>query len=261
MGDAEGIATITTAAPAPARLPYQTQIIFACVIVSHLAGLPALRQLVRRRWVFEGAITFFTLSMSLLYHLCQTFNITLFLHELQWHWLDNIAVISALGMWMVYLCDFRDPRIDSALKVATLLCTTIVQVPDPWNINYTIGPIAFYALLPIGVHTTRALRTRGPLKAKIAAVTSRLDMHECRVGMSYTVIAFCFFVRGLDDPRDPYRFYHGMWHVFAAASTLRSWRIVKNPIILDVATVFERLAMENDLGTGKGQDDTFGSIA
>jgi hypothetical protein len=56
------------------------------------------------------------------------------------------------------------------------------------------------------------------------------DMKNALMGFGLLIAAVPFFVAGLDDDNDPYRLYHGCWHLFGGLSAFYLWRVVKNHI-------------------------------
>lgn len=198
------------------------QSIFLTTLLSHFALLPALAQLIHRRWMYEVFVACFSLVTSIMYHSCQTFNIRLFLTELQWHRLDNIAALSCFSCHFVYLCNFRSVVADRALKYALFFVGMVSQEADPWNVAYTFGPIGCFAAVPVVYYAI--VRRRMPSFAWKNFVA----------GYGALLVATFFFVLGLDDAHDPWRLYHGLWHVCLGVACLYMWRIVRNPILATV---------------------------
>jgi len=60
--------------------------------------------------------------------------------------------------------------------------------------------------------------------------SSVYDAREVMVGGGFLIGALIFFLLGLDDPNDPYRIFHGAWHVCGSFASLRLWRSVKDPV-------------------------------
>ncbi|KAH9599382.1 NGX6/PGAP6/MYMK [Trypanosoma melophagium] len=190
--------------------------LFATTVVSHLPMLPTAYLFFRRKYVYEACISVFGITSSLMYHSCQSFRIKIFLDELGWHRLDNIAVIAAVGMWLVFICCFRDPVVERVTKYFTLLITIILQAKNPWDITYTYIPILIFACLPLYV----------------CVISGRPPVVERRylvIGTFFMLIAFPFFAAGLNDSQDPYRVFHSLWHLLGAISSYYLWLMVKVP--------------------------------
>lgn len=49
-------------------------------------------------------------------------------------------------------------------------------------------------------------------------------------GFIFFGVAIAFFTRGLDDQTDPYRFFHGCWHMFVGISAYFFWNAVTGPL-------------------------------
>ena len=195
----------------------QMAVFFTCV-VSHVSLLPTLLQLYRRRWMFEVSATCFGLLCSFLYHTCQAFDMVIFLTELQWHRLDNVGALVCFSALFTYLCALRDSTMDAYIKYGCFMFGIIIQEKSPWEIEYTLVPVFLFALMPVISH---------------ACLFQRLPHYDWKnfvVGFGTLVAAFPFFVAGLDDEHDPYRMFHGMWHLMGGVASLYLWRIVKQPV-------------------------------
>ena len=191
-------------------------IVFLTTVVSHGAIVPALIQLYRRRWTYEFVISVFAVFTSFMYHFCQAFHTELYLTELQWHRLDNIGAISCFGLIFIHFCCFKRPEVDLGMKYFSLLLAILCQERYPWRIEFTVVPIAFFIAMPLVVHGLYH-RARPPW-----------DMKELAVGLMSLVVAIPFFVLGLDDDHDPFRVFHGMWHLMGGLAALHMWRVVKH---------------------------------
>ena len=204
-------------------------VVFMTCCLSHVAMVPAVLQLLQRKWMYEAFVTMFSGAMSFMYHTCQAFRTELFLSELQWHRLDNIGCLLSFGMFWIYLSIIKDPVKDAYLKYASLFVAFVSQEKDPWNVTYTFVPIAMFALVPIFVHA--AIHRRVPA----------YDWKNFAAGFGLLAVALPFFIAGLDDDNDPFRFYHGMWHVFGGIASLYLWRIVKSPGAVALQPLPEKL--------------------
>lgn len=200
-------------------------ILFLTCVVSHVTILPALRLLWRRRWMFEVCCGIGGLIASFLYHACQALDGVFFMSELKWHILDNIFVICNFANLAAYVTMFRDARVDFMFKFAALFVALVTQIKAPWEITHTIGPIALFGSAPfIGMLYDRRSYQCFDTKAAV-------------MGMGLLIVAVPFFILGLDDDNDPYRIFHGLWHVFVGISANYMWRIVKTPMAASVQTV------------------------
>lgn len=189
---------------------------FVVVVIAHLSGLPATIILIRRRWVVEAIVAMFTLSVSFMYHACQALHGSFFLTELQWHRLDNIAALSVFGILFTYLADFQDPIVAEYVKFSTFILSMFAQEKSPWEEVYTIVPFVTWLTIPFINHIFFLRRL------------PRYDWKNFILGMGSLAVAVPFFIVGLDDENDPFRMYHGLWHVFAGAALAFLWCVVPN---------------------------------
>ncbi|RNF04151.1 hypothetical protein TraAM80_05302 [Trypanosoma rangeli] len=190
--------------------------LFATTVVSHLPMIPTAYLFLQRRYVYEVCIAAFGLSSSLLYHTCQSFDATIFLDELGWHRLDNIAVLAWMGMWFVFICTFKDPVVERASKYFTLLVSIIFEEKDPWNLAYTVAPILVFACIPLVVFLYDG---RLPV----------VDYRHLLAAALLMGLAVPFFIAGLNDAKDPCRIYHGLWHLLGGIASYFMWMMVKTP--------------------------------
>mgnify|MGYP003387314166 CR=1 FL=1 len=191
--------------------------LFLTNVLSHAAMLPALLQLIKRGWMYEVSIACFSLVTSLMYHSCETFQTSFFLSELQWHRLDNIAAIAVFGTFFVYLCHFDNVYAETFTKHIVFFVTMVLQEKSPWDVNFTIAPIVVCGTLPIIVHTMTHQRL------------PQYDWKAFTLGFGILGAALPFFAMGLDENNDPWRAFHGMWHLLVGVANIYLWRIVKNP--------------------------------
>jgi hypothetical protein len=202
--------------------------VFITCCLSHLSIAPAAVQLIRRRWMFEAAVTCFSIFVSFMYHTCQSFNTRLFLTELQWHRLDNIGALSSFGIFWTYMACIRDPVVDAYVKYACVFVALLAQERDPWNEMYTFVPICISAMIPFWFHLF--VHRRRP----------QYDVKNALLGFGLLGAALPFFVAGLDDDNDPFRIFHGMWHLLIGISSFFLWRIVKNPGAVALQPISEK---------------------
>lgn len=208
------------------NLPFESEGLFITTVLSHVFMCIPIYQLFSRRWTFEAAIHCFGMLTSFMYHLVQTVQFEslppFHIEELQWHFLDNVGVIACFGVWFTYLAALKDPILDSWIKMATLMIAIVVQMPHPWNVSYTFGPMAVFALVPL-------FSCCHKMFVQKQSFSSIYDIHEVKVGCGFLVFSLTVFLLGLDDAHDPYRVYHGLWHVVGSFASLRLWRCVKDP--------------------------------
>ena len=190
-------------------------IVFFTTVVSHAAIVPACLQLYRRRWMFEFSTAMFAVLTSFMYHFCQAFHTQFYLTELQWHRLDNIGAIACFSCTFIHFCCFKRAEVDMGVKYFALFVAILAQERYPWHIEYTVVPVVVFASLPFIVH------------ALVHRNTPPWDMKELAIAALTLMVAVPFFVMGLDDDNDPFRVFHGMWHLLGGLSMLHMWRVVK----------------------------------
>ena len=214
MTEAVNMTGSLTRTPPPTHDHTDDWIVCLTVVLSHVTMGPTLVYLIKKGWHFECFITVFSIMTSFLYHSCQAFHTTFILNEGHWHRLDNIGAITAFAIFYIHLATIENGSLDAALKYFAFFVAIICQEKAPWEIEYTVGPIILFGCVPIVNHCF--IRRKWPT----------WDRKEFLVGHTLMAIAIPFFIWGLDDQNDPFKIYHGCWHLFAGLASLRLWRIV-----------------------------------
>lgn len=184
-------------------------------IASHLSMFPTIYLFFEKKRVFEFCVSLFGLSSSLLYHFCQCIHHSFFLTSTHWHRLDNVTGISIAGLLFVHYCSIKNPFLETSAKHAVLFVAMIFQEENPWDIRFTVAPILLFLLLPV----TQLLIIRRQLPS--------IDGRNLFFGFLLSLIGTIFFSLGLNDAGDPYRLYHGAWHLGIGASSYFLWDIFK----------------------------------
>ncbi|RNF21423.1 uncharacterized protein Tco025E_03473 [Trypanosoma conorhini] len=175
---------------------------FITCCLSHLALLPSIRYLQKRGMHYEVCVSTFAAVVSFLYHATESLRMPFFLSTMRWHRLDNIGAIASITIVCLHLCCFESEKLLEYLKYAFLFLTIVLQEADPWNVVYTAGPILFASLLVLTSHLLYPARRR-----RIAGRNLNMSM------VSFLLAVICF-VFGLEDKKDTYRMWHGLFHVF-----------------------------------------------
>lgn len=187
-------------------------------IFSHLTMIPTICLFFKKKLLFEFCMAVFGLSSSLLYHMCQCIHHSFFLSSTHWHRLDNVTGIAITGLLSVHFCFIRNAFLETSLKYLVFVVSMIFQEENPWDIRFTVAPVLLYSLLP----ATQLLIIRRQIPP--------IDKRNLFFGALLTSIAVFFFVLGLNDAGDPYRLYHGTWHLAIGASSYFLWDIFKRPV-------------------------------
>ena len=191
--------------------------LFFCTVISHVSMIAPTVLLWHRRWVWEFSLSVATCTTSFMYHTVQSYHTRFILSELQWHRLDNIVAITAFGTFFLYLACIPDPTINEALKYLFLWITVVLQEKAPWDERYTFAPIVCFGAVPVCMHLFYWRRW------------PNYDWKEFTIGFGCLAGAVFFFILGLDEAHDPFRMFHGMWHVLGGYAATRLWKIVKLP--------------------------------
>jgi hypothetical protein len=180
--------------------------------------IPTLVVLYRKRLAFQFCVGFFTAIASFTYHLCESIAAErILLTELEWHKLDNIGSIVCFVMMFVYWADVQNDFLELMLNMSALLLAVTLQEGDPWNINYTVGPILLYISALVAYKLS---------KHRFAPVLN-LDMVR-RAGLLIAAGFVCFYF-AIDEFSDYLRIWHGLWHVSIGLSSFYTWQAKSKP--------------------------------
>lgn len=129
----------------------QTIFMTLIAVVSNLAGIPVVIKLFRRRSTyFQAFVLMMSVVTSFMYHLCEIYDCTIFLSELQWHRLDNIFAITAFQLIILHAFGSITDQ-DITLRWSTLLSSIIIQEKDPWNVAFTLIPCVAYVFIALAI--------------------------------------------------------------------------------------------------------------
>ncbi|AYU77758.1 Protein of unknown function (DUF3522) [Leishmania donovani] len=173
---------------------------FTCVL-SHLPMVAVVAFLVRRDLRFEGVVGAYSVTVSFMYHTCECFETSLFMSEGRWHRLDNIGAIVSVGCSCIQLACFENRILLEYLQYIILFIVIILQEAAPWDVRYTIVPVAVCIAVPIVSHLLNPRRRHGFVLPRVLN------------GLVALVLGGIFFAMGLDESNDPVRIYHGFFHI------------------------------------------------
>lgn len=184
--------------------------VFVTCVLSHLPMLPTVVLLYRKRMPLECVAGLFSVIVSFMYHLCETFDCIILLSELRWHRLDNVGAISSLGATFLHLACLNQLLTDY-LKCILFTVVLVLQEWNPWNEICTAVPVAVCIAVPVVSHLANKRRRL------------RLYLRRLLTGIGFFLLSLIFFVLGLDDANDPLRMFHGLFHVSVAVGMFSFW--------------------------------------
>ncbi|GET87536.1 hypothetical protein, conserved [Leishmania tarentolae] len=182
--------------------PYDSKyVLFLTCVLSHLPMVCVVVFLARRNLRFEAVTGAYSVIVSVMYHMCECFETRLFMSEGRWHRLDNIGAIVCVGCSCIQLAGFENRAVLEYLQYTVVFIIIILQEAAPWDIRYTIGPIAICIAVPVVAHLLDRRRRQVFLMRRLIN------------GLIALAIGGIFFVLGLDEANDPARMYHGLFHI------------------------------------------------
>ena len=180
--------------------------------LSNISTIPGLFLMKYQGRIFSYYFSIFGIFVSFMYHLCESLDIIIFIPQLKWHELDNIAAIYCLNNLMLSFTKLglNINEIEKTNYLSALLII-IIQKRGPWELINTIIPI-----LIVGIYVIYHLIRYGlPQYYKPQLIK----------GCIFFGIGFIMFVRGLDDLNDYIRIYHTLWHLFIGTAFYYLWQI------------------------------------
>ena len=127
--------------------------------------------------------------------------------------LDNIGAITSFGTLALGFAGLHEAATREYLHYGYLALVLVAQEAGPWDVRFTVGPIALCGCyLAMRVATDEA-GARPPLRTP-----------ELLRGLAWLAAAIAFFARALDDHHDTYRAFHGCWHLCVGAAAYYLWQ-------------------------------------
>ena len=209
--------------------------------VTNFACCAPLIVVLRKNFLFEVFIGTMTIFTSFMYHLCDSIDGSLWLDELRWHRLDNVFAIQSFVMLFIYLCGLPDLKTHLLVNFFSFGCVILLQEYSPWEIEYTLFPVLSAILGFTAWMLYRHFNYDPKSKNYLLRYYPRYNYNNLLKGLAIMIFAIMFFIRGLDDRNDPYRFcmfvlhffshlVHGLWHCTIAFSSYFMWQVVPGPI-------------------------------
>ena len=180
--------------------------------LSNISTIPGLFLMKYQGRLFSYYFSIFGLFVSFMYHLCESLDIIIFIPQLKWHELDNIAAIYCLNNLMLSFTKMglNINEIEKTNYLSVLLII-IIQKRGPWDLTNTIMPIILCGIYVI----YHIIRYGIPNYYKPQLVK----------GLIFFGIGLIMFIRGLDDLNDYIRIYHTLWHLFIGVAFYYLWQI------------------------------------
>ena len=179
--------------------------------LSNVSTVPGLFLMKYHGRIFSYYFSIFGIFVSFMYHLCESLDIVIFIPQLKWHELDNIAAIYCMNSLMLSFTKIG-LNIDEIERINYLSCFLIlvIQKRGPWDLTNTILPIAICAIYVI----YHLIRYGLPKYYRTQLIK----------GAVFFGIGLIMFIRGLDDLNDYIRIYHTLWHLFIGVAFFYLWQ-------------------------------------
>lgn len=190
--------------------------VFVTCVLSHLPMFLTISVLYRRRLPFECMAGCFSVLVSFMYHTCECFDTIVYLSPLRWHRLDNIGAITSLTVTCVHMACIENQLIVDYAKFAMFFVVVVLQEGRPWDVEFTLLPVCVGVAVPFVSHAMWKRRRKGLLWQRVF------------VGCALLGMAVVCFQLGLDEKNDPFRMFHGFFHVFVALGIFTFWSSIRS---------------------------------
>jgi hypothetical protein len=215
----------------PKRLNSEKCIWVLVTAITNLIPIPLLfrkKVLLKRHLIFEACLTAFTLLCSFAYHFCDsmdfddwashsTLTYGLYIGEGKWHRLDNIGAILCFVVLLVHWTNYQNNSYAKLNKFIALFIVICCQEKDPWNMQYTIAPIVLQLIIML-LKWTYFDNWKTPT----------FNMYFVKRSIIWQSLAFLCFYKGLNEDTDPYRLFHGLWHMLAGIASVYHWQAIQS---------------------------------
>ena len=180
--------------------------------LSNISTVPGLFLMKYQGRKFSYYFALFGIFVSFMYHLCESLDIIIFIPQLKWHELDNIAAIYCLNNLMLSFTKIglNINEIEKS-NYLSLLLIIIIQKRGPWDLINTIIPIILCGLYVL----YHFMKYGMPYYYKSQLIR----------GGIFFGIGVIMFIRGLDDLNDYIRIYHTLWHLFIGVAFYYLWQV------------------------------------
>ncbi len=207
-------------------------------IINSLSNIPILPTIFLLKYyekIFPYYVGFFSVLVSMMYHICESLEIKLYLDNMTWHELDNIGAIFSFTQMSIPLTKLRhDDDYIRKKNYVSFFITMLYQQRNPWDITNTLMPIFidfFIAVLQI-------------IKFGMPEYNKKIFLYA----FVYIMISTFFFFKGLDDLNDYLRIWHCLWHVGIGVSSLYLIQVQEKRFIGYFEIIFFHFGFIKNLG-------------
>ena len=149
---------------------------------------------------FSYYMGYFSMVVSIMYHLGESLDVKIFLEQLKWHELDNIGAMyafSQLSLPLTKLC--RNKKYLIIKGYITFFVILLFQQRGPWVLTNTILPL----VLDFSLSIIQMIKYGIP----------DFNKNTLKKALVFMLISLFFFYKGLDDLNDYLRIWHSLWHI------------------------------------------------
>lgn len=175
--------------------------------ISNISFAPTVFLIKYYEKVLPYYIGYFSMMVSILYHIGESLDIKIFLEQLKWHELDNIGAIYAFTQMSIPLTRFRhDKNYILKKNYLSFFMVLLFQQRGPWELINTFMPL----IIDFSIAIFQVIKYGMPEYNKKTLIKACI----------FISISLIFFFKGLDDLNDYLRIWHCLWHLSVGLSSL-----------------------------------------
>ena len=205
-------------------------------IINSLSNLPIGPTIFLIRYyknMYSYYLGYFSMIVSIMYHLCESLDVKIFLEQLKWHELDNIGAIFSFSQMSVSLTKFGyDLNYVIKKSHISFFIILLFQQRGPWILKNTILPL----VLDFSLAIYQVIRYGKPAYNKDTVYKASILMF----------ISLIFFYKGLDDLNDYLRIWHSLWHISIGITSFYLLQIQEKKFITFKEIIYFQFGIKED---------------
>ena len=202
--------------------------------ISNLPIGPTIFLIKYQKKLFSYYLGYFSMIVSIMYHLCESLDIKIILEQKKWHELDNIGAMYAFSQMSVPLTKFAyDLNYITKKNYLFFFLILFFQQRGPWELINTILPL----VIDFSIAIIQIIKYGPPnFNKKI--------MYNAAIFMGLSLF---FFYKGLDDLNDYLRIWHSLWHCSIGITSFYFLQLQEKKFISFSEIIYIYFGYKNDI--------------
>ena len=202
--------------------------------ISNLPIGPTIFLIKYQKKIFSYYLGYFSMIVSIMYHLCESLDIKIILTQKKWHELDNIGAMYAFSQMSVPLTKFAyDLNYITKKNYLFFFLILLFQQRGPWELINTILPL----VIDFSIAIIQIIKYGLPKYNKKIMLNAAIFMG----------ISLFFFYKGLDVLNDYLRIWHSLWHFSIGLTSFYLLQIQEKKFISFTEIIYMYFGYKNDI--------------